>query len=172
MVFAADVNQQTIHGDTPCFSAAESGQDLCVRALIVLRADVMASDNFQQTPIHIASLNGHLNAVQALIDAGADSGLPDRDHDTPMSNAVANGHHSIVALLTSENQRCRALQNAIIALNVPEVWRLIRVEHVNMVHDGVDAPTSARSRERWLPRVLLVLAVPAGAVDDLAEATG
>merc|ERR1712216_1066383 len=66
---------------------------------------------------------------------------------TPLDLATADGgehRQPCIDLLTTTIANCIDLQNAARDGNEFEVWRLIRSEHANMVHAGVNACDVAR----------------------------
>ena len=88
----ADINKAMNDGVTLVYTAALSGQEMVLRALI------KAADK-SVTPLCVAALYGHEAEVRALIEAGADVNKARDDGWTPLSFAVKKSHAVIVHIL-------------------------------------------------------------------------
>lgn len=84
------VDLQDTRGRTPLHLAVECSDDVCVRLLCDVKADVNVRDLVGRTPLWTAvNQDGRLSSVKRLIDAGCDVSIPDsRDKRTPLQVAI------------------------------------------------------------------------------------
>jgi len=68
------IHCETTHGvgTTPLHSAATSGHEIILKALLEYGANVNAKDNSRRTPLHCAVEEGNLQVVKFLVNNGAD----------------------------------------------------------------------------------------------------
>ncbi len=86
----ADINAESIEGETPLQLAADKGHKEVAELLIEKGADFS---------IHLAARLGDLARVKRLIEDGADVNTKDIGGDTPLRIAAAKGHEEVVNLL-------------------------------------------------------------------------
>ena len=72
---AADLNVQTIQGQSPLHLAAQHGLHLVAEELAKRGADCNLQDSNQETPLHLASRQNHAEVVYILLEYGALPGL-------------------------------------------------------------------------------------------------
>jgi len=88
-------------------SAAERGHLDVVQLLLLLGADVNASDVNCRTALMYAAEEGQLEVVGPLIKAGAEVNISDGSGRTALMNASAGGHSKIVAMLLHQGAEVR-----------------------------------------------------------------
>ena len=96
----ADINAQSVTGETPLHVAVRKGHRELVELLLSRNADVNARDRQDRTPLHVAAAAGHAEVVRALLGENADLLARDKSGRTPKATASESGHWEIVALLT------------------------------------------------------------------------
>lgn len=94
----ADVNAETIKGETPLQFAADNDHKEVVELLIEKGADVSLNRS-GETPLHTAAANGHKEVAELLIAKGADVNAKNNDGQTPTDLAVTRNRKEIVELL-------------------------------------------------------------------------
>ena len=72
--------------------AADDGNLLVVRPLLIAGADVNMGNTNDDTPLHMASSRGHLEVVRALLAAGAPVNKSNNFGDTPLHRASLGGY--------------------------------------------------------------------------------
>ena len=88
----ADPNIPDAYGDTCLQNAVgEINNADVLQAIIVLSANVNATNKWNETALEIALMKGNVNAVDILITAGADVNMSDSNSDTYLHNAVRMG---------------------------------------------------------------------------------
>lgn len=81
----ADVNAQTIYGNSPLSLAAEFGQDEAVAEILKQKnLNVSPAQTDGKTPLHWAALKGYSKIVRLLLDHGADVNARDENEKTPL----------------------------------------------------------------------------------------
>ena len=81
------------------FFASMRGNDLAVRTLIQVDADINQANNHGVTPLWMASYNGHVGVVEALLANGADVNEAVKEGSTSLYIASQNGHVDVVERL-------------------------------------------------------------------------
>ncbi|MGQ3890082.1 ankyrin repeat domain-containing protein [Legionella sp. CNM-1927-20] len=99
------LNQPTMNGATPLYTAAEMGQVAVINTLIALGAKVDIPYKTGATPFFIAAKNGHADAINALIknlsakEVAELVNKPTTDGATPLYIAAQNGHIAVINTL-------------------------------------------------------------------------
>jgi len=90
----ANVNARTLEGfqSTALHLAAGATQELAVRLLVELGADVTSEDKYQATPLHRAARGGNPKIVKFLLENGSDVSVQDDKKRLPIWYAVMNNH--------------------------------------------------------------------------------
>ena len=121
-----------------------------MQTLLIFGANPNHAVGSGRTPIHVAAGDGRIGALRTLIEAGLDCGMaivkPNSPYNgrTPLDIVTQHQHQPCIDLLTTTISKCTDLQNAARDGDEEEVWRLIRNEHANIVHAGVNACDIAR----------------------------
>mmetsp|Transcript_31344 Transcript_31344/g.49094 ORF Transcript_31344/g.49094 Transcript_31344/m.49094 type:complete len:219 (+) Transcript_31344:208-864(+) len=89
---------------TPLINAATSGSRAAVMALLLLGADINASDENGWTALHRAAGKGHSSVVSSLVDSGADITLKDLNGLTAGDWARFCGHEKLAETLAPSPQ--------------------------------------------------------------------
>ena len=82
----------------PLHMAAENGHVDAV-LLVVIGAELEASDADGGTPLHVAAYRGHVAVVTTLVEAGADKEASAADGVRPLHEAACHGHVAVVKTL-------------------------------------------------------------------------
>lgn len=86
-------------GRTPLFLAAERGDKVAIKALLLAGAHINAKDCLKRTPLMIASEKGREKAVKLLIKARADKEAKDSFDLTALMHASINNRKKVVKIL-------------------------------------------------------------------------
>lgn len=93
----APVNRRGMYGDLPLCLAAEAGDEMMVRSLILKGAGLHASDPEGRTALYIAARDGHEPVARSLFMAGAEVNT---EYPRPLVHPAAeNGHVGILRML-------------------------------------------------------------------------
>ena len=95
----ADLNLQSVWGNTALIWAAREGDSEIAQALINAGADPDLQNERGYTALIWAARGGHLEIAQALINAGADLNLQNEWGDTALIEAARKGNKTLVSLL-------------------------------------------------------------------------
>ncbi len=93
------INGANKEGKTALAFAAESGNFLTCRKLIILGANVNAQTNWGSTPLMWAAQNGHKKACRILLEDGAKISACTNDGKTALMYAAEHGHTAVCELL-------------------------------------------------------------------------
>ncbi|MEA3461003.1 MAG: ankyrin repeat domain-containing protein [Bacteroidota bacterium] len=96
---SANPNAKAEGGMTALMFAAESGNELMVKMLVLNGADMELSYMEETTPLLIAVLNGHFDVVHFLLEKGADPDHQDIYHGSALLYAAAINNYEIADLL-------------------------------------------------------------------------
>uniref|UniRef100_A0A915EUG7 Ankyrin n=1 Tax=Ditylenchus dipsaci TaxID=166011 RepID=A0A915EUG7_9BILA len=99
----ANVDVETVRGETPLHLAARANQTDIVRVLVRNKANVDAQARELQTPLHIASRLGNTDIVVILLNANANSNAATRDQYTPLHIAAKEGQEEVAVRLLDHN---------------------------------------------------------------------
>ncbi|XP_019899233.2 ankyrin repeat and protein kinase domain-containing protein 1 isoform X2 [Esox lucius] len=97
----AEVNSQSVGGNTPLAMAVLYKFSEVCSLLTERGADIHLSDGDKWTPLHFAAQNGDSRVVRLFLDRGASPGVKEKDGWTPLHLASQNGHEAVVRLLLS-----------------------------------------------------------------------
>lgn len=87
-------------GRTALHAAAREGHSDAIRTLVMLGADVRATNIFGETALHEASSAGKTPAIVQLVSLGADVNIANAVGNSPLHCAAASGHEpAAIALL-------------------------------------------------------------------------
>ncbi|NXC13217.1 ANKE1 protein, partial [Corythaeola cristata] len=107
---------------TPLMAACASGN------IVVVQADVNATDNFMWTPLHHACYNGHLDIAELIVKAGAAVDAPAIGNATPLMRAIEISRLDIVYFLISAGANIQTTNsNGKNALDIAKVFADSRI---------------------------------------------
>lgn len=94
-----NVNSRDAAGNTPLHIALENKSEGATKALLALKADLLAANKHEQTILHFASRSGSYETALAAVKAGAKVNYEAVRRWQPLHYAASNGHMRIVVLL-------------------------------------------------------------------------
>jgi len=149
------VNTVDIFKWTPLHYVGLTGNDILMKKLLRLKADVKARDIAEYTPLHYASIGGHKSAVKQLLNEGADVDAQGRDGMSSIHLAAKLGHFKIVRLLLLRSARVGIHDNA---RRTPLHWAAYNSQHevVDLLLQN-NASTDARDDYERTPLLLATL---------------
>ncbi|XP_054279848.1 rabankyrin-5-like [Macrosteles quadrilineatus] len=89
---------------SPLHLAAEVGNEIMVRSLLLAGARPDDRDGHRRTALHVAAEAGHASVVSALLQNGADYDATDSEGDNALHVAVREGHLAVVRALLTESR--------------------------------------------------------------------
>uniref|UniRef100_A0A1B6G1J7 FYVE-type domain-containing protein n=2 Tax=Cuerna arida TaxID=1464854 RepID=A0A1B6G1J7_9HEMI len=101
-----DVNSRVrdTNQSSPLHLAAETGNELIVRSLLLAGARADDRDGHRRTALHVAAEAGHAAVVSALLQNGTDYDATDAEGDNALHVAVREGHLAVVRALLTESR--------------------------------------------------------------------
>ncbi|EAQ91998.1 hypothetical protein CHGG_00233 [Chaetomium globosum CBS 148.51] len=136
--------RRILPGRTPLHGAASKGITGVVKALVELKADIEARDNFNGTPLHWAAAGGHAETVRALVGLGANKESRVSGGWIPHYEAIVAGDQNMKSIAGEDEGSGGQTPMHLAAMNGHGAVIKILIE--------VGADTNARDRYRRTPQ--------------------
>jgi hypothetical protein len=112
MAAGAEMEANTIKGNTPLMIAAQNGRTDCGKALLAAGANANAANSLGFTALHGAAQDGHAICLQSLLAYGCNFDAVTKQGVSALMAATKNKQHECVKLLLKAGANARLVASS------------------------------------------------------------